>query len=675
MEIKTITGKRIAIKQGEKAIIELNNSLFNDEGQFLGSYSYPVKLALTGETLEAIDFAPELEKKIRKPLIPVIVYLGGQVFKNSVLSLAVDGSEVEGTLQIDLRIINEKLKSTKLNELPCEVLPLSTTESLLCNHMKVAAANTDWRIYPYTFFPIKNPLFVGEVTQVPASVARLSNAVVNEISFAGGNYSFLASTGGSAADVTDTDRNLKHKVAFFYLPYVIKQVCNYLGYQAKGDFLNHPDVERIVIENINEMQIGTNGQYGTAISCDDHLPEITLEDFFKSLISFFCIRITPVIGSSDLIFSWKKSAIEKSKYVDLRNYTYKILQQSYTEPKGFTITAEVEKLDNDVAENTDEVTFGNGSKKLSAKAGTIRMGKDFVFGNIAQFYELPVQQKAGNLWDSRSIGRRGNSVNKTGVKEFPLRFLFTTGATYFANGTFYPRGDNKGTEFSLLLNGANSLYNYAYKNWFEKTVDAKKIRISVLLPSIVINQLKDEETIILESHSGVSIYCLWEKLRFTEQSDNSMALVEADLLILDSVIKNASDSENGLFVRVKISGRLIRPSDEIAFLDIEVFSNRLCTLPANPVNLKIRLQEINTLLYYENFGLATQTVSRTVFPTNYKFIMTTPSIRMAGYSPDNSGRIILKSISTNSPTNRFDTSINFQFLQRLGYTILPTIEI
>lgn len=667
MEIKTLTGKRIDIKKGEKAIIELNNSLFNDSGTFVGSYSYPVRLALTPETLEAIDFAPELEKKIRNPLIPVIVYLEGQVFKKSVLSLSVNNGNVEGTLQIDLRILNDLIKGYYLDELPGERLVLSTDENDLVTHMKAAAINTDYRFYPYTFLPVKNPLFVGEVQQVPASAPRLSNSVINEFKIEGGTFSFLKSSGGVATDNTDVDRDLKHKVPFFYLCYVIKETCRLLGYTAKGDFLTHPDVEKIVIDNINEMANATNGDRGTAISLDDHLPHITIEDFFKVIIGFFNIRITLNTMQNEIIFSWKKTALENPQYLDLSEYRYTVLQQNNLESEGYTLKSETEKLASDVAEVLDQVVVGRGKKPIDVKAGTLRLTKEFLTGSTTNTYNVLGSEKQGNLWDQRSRNLRANSVDKSGEKDFPLRFMFTKGTTESVLGVNYPSGAISGSEFNLKFNGSNSLYDFAYKKWLNDTADAKTFRIKILLPITVLKKLIDETILLLKSPNGMSVYGFWQKIKFTSTNNNSVVLSEIDILMINSVVNVQRFDEEGFYCRVKISERIITPTEESAKVVFEVFSNKLCTIPAVDFLLKVETEVLRTQLLYENYGSENQTVTRV-----QKLELARGFISEGTYSAP---RVTLKYIWANGSGKREEYYNEYQFKPRRGYTIIPTIEI
>lgn len=582
--------------------------------------------------------------------------------------MSVNKSEVEGTLQIDLRLINDLLKNTFLDEVPAEQLTISGDESDLVVKMKTAVTNTDWRVIPYSFVPVKNPLFVGEVEQPGVSYGVLhSNSTINEFEFNGGTFNFLKSTGNGGVPAANSDINLKHKVPYFYLCYVINNVCKWLGYQATGDFFNHPDVEKILIDNINEL----NGTIPVTITgADSHLPHLTLEDFFKALIGFFNIRITLNNTSGQIVFAFKKTAIEQQKFLDLRAYRYTVLQQNYTEPQGFTLKAEVDKERTDVTEITDQITFLNGKKQIDIKAGTLRM-------TIGLFYTINYDvlssERPGNLWDSRSMQYRANSVNKTGIKDFPLRFFFTKGISANLSGVYYPSGDINSDSFSLKLNGANSLFDFAHKNWLDKTNDAKTIRVSMLLPTPLIKQITDDTTLILESEGGASIYCLFEKIKFTEATNTAYVLAEIDLLMLDSVVEAVGDVD-GLFARIEISGKETHTFDGYGYVEayvyLKIYSNKLCTIPAANVGIQLSAEQINTALAYTNKGLPNQTVERRVYTTPIRGFWVWNSINLGG-----AGKTRINDwgyINGSTPTDWFR---NFQIKPRLGYTVLPTIEI
>jgi hypothetical protein len=670
MEIKTLTGKRIHLLKGDSAIIELNNSLFNDGGQLVGSYSFPVKLALNNETLEAIDYAPDLEKKVRNPLIPVIVKLGNQTFKKAVLSVSVDGQQAEGNLQLDLRIINETLKNTKLTEIPDQYYFLGSNEDNLVLLMKQSAINTDWRVYPYAFLPIRNLNYGGEITQTFTGALRTEvSPTVNEVNISGASDFLFVKTRNAT---TSVGPRIVFKVPFFYLCYVIKKIGDYLGYKVTGDFIADPEVNKILIENINNANFYTG--YGFQIAMYEHLPVISIEDFFKALVSFFNIRISLNQSTSELSFSWKKEALKKRKIVDLREFPYKILKQEFSEERGYTISAEADKFSTDLNEITDQYIYKDGFKKIDIKAGTLRTTTDIITGEDIRILE---SQKQGNIYTHDNFA---NDVDNSGIKEFPLRFVFNRGLKPNSLGRNLPSGDIEGDVFSLLIAGNNSLFSYAHQAWLNAVNSSKTARISVLLPATTINKLEDDSVILLNTESGASVYCLWEKVKFAEQKDNSNVLAEFDLLLLDSVKPTNPEDEAGIFARLRLKNKTYKSfateNGYYADFEFQLWANRACTIPYTGSVVLYFLRTISQR-EIDKPGTVDQTINTYTFKKYEKFIVTGPLFNYVfpfNLGPANSNRYDVTLLPISTRTQEVKIKIDLQLIATPQYKVLPTIE-
>lgn len=70
--------------------------------------------------------------------------------------------------------------------------------------------------------------------------------------------------------------------ASFYLTWVIKEVCSFLGFRAVGSYLNDEFIKSLIIDNTGVREgsdILTNGTINPA----QHLPTLSISDFFKAI--------------------------------------------------------------------------------------------------------------------------------------------------------------------------------------------------------------------------------------------------------------------------------------------------------------------------------------------------------------------------------------------------------
>lgn len=617
-ELKTLTGELIDLDKTDTTI-ELNNSLFNDGSKFTGSLSYPIDVSFTKRNKLLLGYAQAIETGVKATSIEVYAKIGGKSFRKCVLKVGVSDKAFDCNLEIDLGALNNYISNTKLAKIHFPTSHLGTTLPEIETNMMAAAVNLDWRVIPYTFFPVRNTQFTGEANSIPSDYPIWSEDpenpvkvidpyakktdLINSVRVEDGSVKFNVQT----AFATE---GLYHTTPFFYLPFILDKIASELGMILKGDFIQHPDVAKIVVYNVNDTFITRDNnfgfipeeQQGVFFSAADHLPDITISEFFKILCAYFCVRITPDIDGGELNISWKKSTFEKPVFLDWSEKLIQIRKQNFEISEGYTLSAEVDKLDIDKVQTTESIVVGAGKDKIDIKAGTLRMQEEPML-DTGYLWNIPIANHPGNIVDP-IFRELENYKQVDNLNAFPVRFMVARGmATYGANPIPYPMGSQVGSEISISLSKLN---DFAIKPWFSRTYATKTATASFRLTPADICALEDDQIILFKGENGTTVQAIYEKLTFTTKGEQQIA-AEMDLMILDSAYI-PEPYNNGVYVKltesnpqtVTVDGpdpsivigvaSLIKSVITTVDLTISFYSDKLCTIPLTAPDLFLYLK-------------------------------------------------------------------------------------
>lgn len=515
IELYNLEGEQFELASDE-VTIELNNSLFNDGLSFKGSLSYPINLAFTAKNKRLLGFCDQLEVFFKTANMPVQVRFGSKAFKKCKLHIGVSEHCFVGSLKLDIGSISDRIREVRLTEIPFKSFSLGTIPTEISSNMLTAAANTNWRNIPYTFIPTKNDDFLKNISasskeKEKAEPEAQTPPLIN--SFLSSSFYFQ-------------DALCTPIVPYFYLPYILNQIAEWLGLTLKGDFSVHPDVEKIVLYNIN----GAVQNPDVKLTANKHLPDLLISDFFKALSSFFCCRIKVDDRQQFLDISWKKTVFETPIYRNWREKVVKVIDQRFCVDDGYTLSSQKAGGEQNANQNPkDEVIVGAGKTKIEAKSGTLEFTRELMLYSKTEFWDIPMDKRAGNLPIQPNSTNSSSQAKHSG---FPLCFLFTQGIDGLSGK--YPKASIEGSSFSLKISGNKGLYSYAHKAWLKRTFAARTLKASVLLNENDLHNLQDENIILIKSKSGVCVHCLIKKLTFTSFRHQTGVLTEVEMIVLDS---------------------------------------------------------------------------------------------------------------------------------------------
>ena len=188
------------------------------------------------------------------------------------------------------------------------------------------------------------------------------------------------------------------------------------------------------------------------------------------------------------------------------------------------------------------------------------------------------------------------------------------------------------------MSGDSGLFEYAHKQWFQKTFESKILKARFLLTENDLNRLNDEDIIHLKSKSGVTVACLIKKLTCTSYQDQNRLIAEAEMVVLDSAILNHDQKneikeqrvsaevnpDTSVFIRLDINNAVIdnraRDLKNITHVFLKVYSDRNCTIPLVPTNLIVYI----TKTQISEIGGAPLTTP--LAPVQHRFVVNEASV-------------------------------------------------
>ncbi|MGY0037627.1 hypothetical protein [Pedobacter sp. NJ-S-72] len=396
---------------------------------------------------------------------------------------------------------------------------------------------------PYTFFPYANETVLGGDGDT-----YTQPRVVNPWTSTGFRFS-------------TNDGDLSKKTWYspcLYLTWVIRKVCNYLGYEPIGDFFDDPWINSLVIPNngvYNIKDVFTSE--GFKLAPARHLPKIKLNDFFKFLREEFRLIYyfnsdtkTASFTLSDTVIITSTQRVPLDGCVQKGQYTTKKSTET-----GYELTQGSDDGDDLYKFKPYVKSFFIGGalvpKTIEVPIGTCFMtiegNKDDSRNGV---WRIPEMRQIGNAYSTISEGSPADNPQDWGRNDFKLKLLSYRGMQSDSKGNQYPFATSDGlapdaiTRLcpSLWLGGDQGiLTRYHHKKWYNFYLQSEETRLRVLLPNSILNQLSPIRKIRFATDEGVHLETLFSKITF--QADDEKQLVKADLTVFP--IYNASQNPMG----------------------------------------------------------------------------------------------------------------------------------
>ncbi len=510
-------GISLDVSPNSRLTAEFVATTFNEEAVFSGSFVYPVTFPLTPKNIAYFGHAHHLENRAARVRRNVTIVLHGMSWKGAQLEFDVSRSGYEGSLTVDNGTVAEKLRELTLPEvfltrengkIIFKTISLGSNSSEAVASM--LAENLPADNLGFCWPTLKNTRILGQETEEKWQA-------VNDFS--------------NMASVTDD----LFYTPFFYHTWLIREVCSFLGYEAKGSYLEDEFIKSIVIYNTG-IRTGSDFKADQKVSPSYHLPGDTIAQYLKGIRNDH--RVMIYFDSLDKIayFEFAPDVINKWDQIDvsdsLHDDSLQIKQQAET---AFKLITKIDDSDELYKTVKYELSVIVGYDVSRSKDLTLTFGKPFTSGT--QFkgmvdVVMPVAQQSGNIYsefykENDSVYNGANVYNKNG---FSFRFLSYKGVQEirvnpiykmpFATGNNIGNGGISYTQ-SLDQGGVAGIINQITLPYYQFYCLSEKVTVNAEMNVFQFFGLSPLQKIVIADRNRAKVAALLDKVVFEPRENGS----------------------------------------------------------------------------------------------------------------------------------------------------------
>jgi hypothetical protein len=301
-----IDGQALDLEPGTKLEMERANPFLQFDERLPGDYSLPLDLRLSPKNMKLLRFAGLIQTRVDPKGIPATV--NDHQNQHSVGRLKIE-SPKHNLNRVNAGMVSvyyvtgasdffQDVKSVNLRD-----IDMGGVRSFAWDNYNTAGGgfwqhihdviNAGVNAYDYAFFPVINKAWAGS-----DGYNTYSTEMMNRMKYSGGQVLF--------EKMTNDDKELNVIVPFPYLKKVVQQAAALVGWKVQGPALDDPDFITATMINFQAIDWGfmspydqarwivlgptsTPGTHPADVKFDlaDHLPDITISDFFLSLKNRF----------------------------------------------------------------------------------------------------------------------------------------------------------------------------------------------------------------------------------------------------------------------------------------------------------------------------------------------------------------------------------------------------
>ncbi|MEN5054406.1 hypothetical protein [Sphingobacterium kitahiroshimense] len=607
--IITDSGVVLDVAPDSKLTVEFLATTFNEETVLSGSFSYPVLFPFTPKNDQAFTNGRYLENRLGRKSFEVNVSLLDMSWKRGILKYDVSSKGYEGVVTVDNSVVADLMREVTI----AEIFTI-TDKGKFVSHKsfrigaegdfvndKIALYNNSVGVYPFAMPTYINPLITGELNVLEdGKTADLAGSVINDFSF-----SYRINAAGMYS-------------AFFYLTWVIQEVCNYLGFTATGSYLKDDFIRSLIIDNTGAQSgddISTNGLLNPA----QHLPGISISDFFKSLRNDHKVLI--YFDSQTRTVHFEKSAkiLSQPNRLDISGAQI----ENSLSIKGQSVGAYKLKAKIDDSDDMYKTLPYEGSVIVgytdTPKEVQMTIGKPFM-ANFDLWEQndvrLPYKQQVGNLYgnfyNKEEYANAYNADNTYNKNPFAFRLLSYKGNVSLADTVWIAQAttDDKGSkgviyENSLALGGAKGMINRFSLPWYSFFCISEQVELKAKFNVTNFMGINPLQKLFITGENRTKIEALMDRITF--EPNNRGTSIDAKIVCYPHYDLNAvasgfrvivNEPENVLptgILYVKLYMNHIQGDGFQDWCDINLdfYQDQACTVPAIAVNnIPVNLKQV-----------------------------------------------------------------------------------
>lgn len=508
-------GITLDVADSAKLVIEFVATTFNDSNLLAGSYSYPVTFPFTPKNVGYFNHSQHLENREARVRRNVIIRLFGIAWKNAVLEYDISSKGYEGSLTIDNGAVASQLRDKKISDvftknekgkITFSSIDLGIDATQVTSHMLDSNLPEYGRYFCWPTFI--NPMITGENNDL------VETAKVNDFN--------------NMAEVID---------AQFYSPmfnhvWILKEVCNWLGFSAEGSYLDDPFIGSMVIYNTG-TRTGEDWKVQKKVRPAQHLPGISISDYIKAIRNDHRAMVYFDALTKTAHFELSSVILESNNRLDLGNRqvedSLSIKRQSESSFRLITKTDDSDELYKELQFEKSVIV---GYDLENSKEQELFIGKPFM--RKGMLYNLPdvrvpVVKQTGNVYSDSYRENQGiyNGANVFNKNSYAIRFLSYKGIQNIdPAGEFnipYATSDhygNLGLRYTQSLDqgGASGLINQFTLPYYQFYCLSEQVTFMAEMDVMQFFSVQPLQKIMLTDRNKVKVEALLDKVVFEPKS-------------------------------------------------------------------------------------------------------------------------------------------------------------
>lgn len=603
--IITDQGVVLDVAPDSKLTVEFVATTFNDETTLAGSFSYPVVFPFTPKNDVVFTNGRYLENRSGRKPFDVNISFFGMSWKRAKLSYDVSSKGYEGVVVVDNSIVADQMRKISIAEVftvsnngkfsSYKNIPIGFNEQDVA--VNIALSNLHVGRLPYCFPTYINAMQTGTLKVTSSGETDIDNAIINNFD----------------SSVVSILREGMYS-PFFYLTYVIKEVCGFLGFIPVGNYLEDDFIKSLIIDNTG-CRSGADLLESGLLHPAQHLPVVSIADFFKSLRNDHKVMIYFDSQTRKIHFDKCSQVIASLDRLDITNQQLKnsllIKRQTIS---AYNLVTKIDDGDELYQYLPYEKSVKVGTRE-TAKDIQMSIGRPFMRQHTLKGIEnlrCMIKQQIGNLYGDAYKGdeyKPAYNIDREYCKNsFAMRLLSFKGfqlvrqdPEYFIPYATSTHEGNLNTVYdhSLALGGQEGLINQYTLPWYVFYCVSEQVELRAkfdLLSFMAINPL---QKLLITDENCAKVECLMDKTTFEPSNSGSSIdakivgythynfnAVAGDLKVLISDAEIITPGEK-LYAKVwMMNFRTIKPAPgsqspgNKGDVIVELYLDPACTVPA-----------------------------------------------------------------------------------------------
>jgi hypothetical protein len=612
-------GRYFDLAAGEKVTTEWVSTLFNDEAEFNGSFTWGIKAPFTPNNNALLKNAYMIENRSARFATEALLEVFGQSWKQCKLMFDVTADGYELACLIDNAEFASVIKEKTLPQVFVNFKD-GTEDSFVFDEIAGSVQGAiDELVYraahpgerSCVFFPQKNDNLFGSVNEGQNYNA---NYMINYFNADQAFFDYVN---------YQPNNNIAFYNPSYYLHWVIRQLCTWLGFEATGAFFTDPATRTLVIDNTGFYSMQSIfSDLGCRIAPARHVPKIKIADFLKMIRATFKVVIYFDSGERKAHFDYAPGIINGREAVDISGYTEPGLNIKSYVATGYQLIQPVDDKDDlfKTFEYTASYYIGDQEepKKLDSFTGTSFMTQvTDPRPSYGTMWRIPRKRQVGNGYAAPAQGTESYNGSGYTKNDFEFRLLNYLGMRNDSGNYPYPYATSDGREpdltesgdaLSCWLGGTNGLINRFVKDWLLYYLRTEEVEITAHLPPTLLLQLAPVRKLLFTTPSRALIPAMISQVSF-EQSGRYAGKLSAKIKIYPVYNQAAGDvkafteigqgevvNEGSIYVKYvqNETAREYAPGTaQVSAIKVDgllyFYSDPACTVPRNVSNLPVTM--------------------------------------------------------------------------------------